>query len=201
MNDIEMIVENEKKMVTQKCESDDFYENLTIYPVIESRKTGETTDIYEQQEKEVYQLLKVKDQNIDNREANLDLLCFPDIFCGGRNGQNQDRKSKLQPADFAKCVLQSKDSRFRLNSQYLFYLLNQANMRQISAGIYHKLNITNATAGLTKNTFLDSTEESDAVMNTNLSNLHMHLNERCEGTHTHTHTGRKFKNFLSAKEI
>lgn len=83
-NEIEMQVEDEKKMITQKSEDDDFYENLTVYPVIESKMNADPT--------QVYQMLKIRDENIDNREANLDLMCFPDIFCEGCNGQNQQRE-------------------------------------------------------------------------------------------------------------
>ena len=36
----------------------------------------------------------------------------------------------------------SRDSSFWLNQQFIFYLLHQANMRQIASGIYHKLKIT-----------------------------------------------------------
>lgn len=39
LNEIEMQVENEKKMITQKCESDDFYENLTVW--VGNRKQNE----------------------------------------------------------------------------------------------------------------------------------------------------------------
>jgi len=43
--------------------------------------------------------------------------------------------------EFIKCRLMSKHSQYRLNQQYLFYLLNS--MRQLSRGIYHKMNVIN----------------------------------------------------------
>jgi len=45
---------------------------------------------------------------------------------------------KLHNHEFIKCRLKSKQ--YRLNQQYLFYLLN--NIRQLSRGIYHKMNVT-----------------------------------------------------------
>lgn len=98
-------------------------------------------------------MLKVVGESIDNRDLQLDLKCFPDLFCYGKNGQQQTREKKLEAGEFAKALLKSCDPRFRLNSQFLFYLLNQANIRQLSAGIYHKMNITTKTPFLTKAKF------------------------------------------------
>ena len=42
---------------------------------------------------------------------------------------------------FIKCLLMSKHPQFRLNQQYLFYLLNNATNRQLRRGIFHKINI------------------------------------------------------------
>lgn len=154
---------DEKKMITQKSELDDFYENLTIYPLVESRMNADPA--------RVYQLLKIRDENIDNRGATLDLMCFPDLFCTGQNGQHEERKTKLQPLDFFKCLISSVHSRFRLNLQYLFFLLNQVNIRQISTGISHKLNITKSAPGLDKKKFMAATKENDDKLNKNLSTV------------------------------
>lgn len=143
----EIIVEPAKKMITQKDETDDFYENMTIYPVVEKRLNVEPTKIY--------QFLKVIDDNIDNREAKLDLMCFPNLYCYGVNGQNQEREQKLQPGEYAKLLMRSTDRRFRTDAQFLFYLLNQASIRQLSAGIFHKLNVTNDTKALNVQSFMD----------------------------------------------
>jgi len=87
-------------------------------------------------------MLKVQDMPLDNREKNLDLMCFPDLYPFGMYGQHETRQVKLHDYEFIKCRLISKHPQYRLNRQYLFYLLNDANMRQLSRGIFHKLNIT-----------------------------------------------------------
>lgn len=43
----------------------------------------------------------------------------------------------------------SKHQEFKLNQQYLFFLLNDANLRQLMAGIYYKMNVSNESAKLT----------------------------------------------------
>lgn len=74
----------------------------------------------------LYQMLKVNAAPIDNRNKDKDTLCFPDLFNEGKYGQFYHREKKITSAEFIKSRLTSKDSRFRLNLQYLFYLLNDA---------------------------------------------------------------------------
>ena len=97
----------------------------------------------------LYQLLKVNEAPLDNRTKHLDMLCFPDLYPYGIGGQACQREVYIRPADYIKCILMSRDSRFRLNQQFIFYLLHQANMRQIASGIYHKLKVTHPKEKLT----------------------------------------------------
>lgn len=147
----------EKKLLTQRDITDDFYENMTIYPVIENRINTESTKIY--------QFLKVIDENIDNRDINLDLKCFPYLFCEGKNGQCEKRKQQVQPSEFAKLLIRSSDHRFRTDPQFLFFSLNQANLRQLNAGIFHKLNITKNTRNLNARTFMQMIENNEIESN------------------------------------
>jgi len=49
----------------------------------------------------LYQMLKIQDSPLDNREKNLDLLCFPDLYPYGINGQHDDnRPIKLHDHEF-----------------------------------------------------------------------------------------------------
>lgn len=100
-------------------------------------------------------MLKVNAAPIDNRNKDLDTLCFPDLFNEGKYGQFYDRETKITSAEFIKSRSTSKDSRFRLKQQYLFYLLNDANLRQLNAGIFYKLNVTNLNQRLTAQQYLD----------------------------------------------
>lgn len=140
-------------MITQKESSDDFYENMTIYPIIEKRINADSTKIY--------QFLKVIDENIDNRDPELDLKCFPYLFCYGKNGQCERRDQKIQPGEYAKLLMRSADRRFRTDHQFLFFLLNQANIRQLNAGIFHKLNTSKRATNLNAKQFKQMIENNE----------------------------------------
>lgn len=120
-------------ILTQKEPDDRFYENMIIHPLFEKRVNYDASTLY--------QFVKVIEKSLDNRALNLDLMCFPDLFPYGVHGKNQIRESKLGVAEFIKLLLMSKNSQFRLNIQYLFFMLNDANIRQLKAGIFHKLNV------------------------------------------------------------
>lgn len=92
---------------------------------------------------------------INNRDKFLDVKCFPDLYPEGKFGQFQTRQQKVMSSDFTKTRLTSKYSQFRLNIQYLFFLLNDTNIRQINAGIYHKLNVVNQKDKLTAAQYID----------------------------------------------
>ena len=68
-------------------------------------------------------------------------MCFPDLFPFGVGGMHHPREVPLPPSDYVKAIIQSRDPRFRLNQQYLFFLFHQATVRQLSSSIYHKLKI------------------------------------------------------------
>ncbi|KAL7298906.1 hypothetical protein TKK_0008012 [Trichogramma kaykai] len=120
-------------LVTQKCPNDKFYENMTIYPSHEKKLNEELAKLF--------QMLKVHAELLHNKTKDLDCLCFPDLFPTGVEGQRASRFVTLRDAEFIKSKLMSVYLHFRTHKQYLFYALNDNNMRQLSAGIYHKLNI------------------------------------------------------------
>ena len=105
---------------------------------------------------------------LDNRYKTLDLQCFPDIYPYGENGQHSDRSIRLTDFEFIKSRLKSKHSQFRLNQQYLFYLLNDNNIRQLNSGIFHKMNVTNPRERYTAASYLEklSNEELEGNLNT-----------------------------------
>lgn len=51
-----------------------------------------------------------------------------------------ERQIKLTSSEFVKSKLMSMNSSFCKDSQYLFFLLHESNLRALKAGIYHKLN-------------------------------------------------------------
>ncbi|XP_054266849.1 uncharacterized protein LOC128989020 [Macrosteles quadrilineatus] len=93
-------------------------------------------------------MLKVNEPPISHENKEIDVLCFPDLYPEGKFGQFHSRETKLSSAEFIKCRLLSKHSQFRLNQQYLFYLLHDANLRQLRQGVFHKLNVTGFSGSL-----------------------------------------------------
>lgn len=162
-HDVEITLDGQRKaMITQVTDGNDgYYEQYTIYPLYEKKANKTSTDLY--------QMLKVQDMLLDNREKNLDLMCFPDLYPFGMYGQHETRQVKLHDYEFIKCRLISKHPQYRLNPQYLFYLLNDANMRQLSRGIFHKLNITDQRARYTAAEYLDAMSKD--LLESNLSTI------------------------------
>ena len=80
---------------------------------------------------------RVKEHPIDNRQAHLDVACFPTLFPSGRFGEFHARALKLSLAEYVKSRLLNKDCRFRKDAQYIFFLLWQHEIKQLSAGIYN----------------------------------------------------------------
>jgi len=97
-------------------------------------------------------MLMIQNLPLNNREKDLNLL-FPRFYPFSVNGQCQIRPIKLYDYEFIKCRLKSKHPQYKLNHQYLFYLLNNANIRQLS-DIYHKLNVTNLQERYTASEYL-----------------------------------------------
>ncbi|KAL6433602.1 hypothetical protein ACFW04_006589 [Cataglyphis niger] len=154
-NNIEATLDNEPKLLNDKLEKikNDVELLRTIYPLYE-KKTNKTATLY--------QMLKIHDLSLNNREQYLDLMCFSDLYPFGINGQHEFRQIKLFDHEFIKCHLTFKHPQYRLNQQYLFYLLNDANIRQLSHGIYHKMNITNPRVRYTAAEYLEAvSKESD----------------------------------------
>lgn len=94
-------------------------------------------------------MLKVMSEPIDGRDVQLDLKCFPDIYCYGEIGIGQKRHEKVTDSEYVKTLLKLLDSRFRLHPQFLFHLRHLANIRQLNAGIFTKMNVTDNTSNLT----------------------------------------------------
>ena len=59
-------------------------------------------------------------------------------FPTGKFGEFHPRKEKISPSEYIKSRLLNKDSRFRKDAQYVFYLLWQKEMRQLALGVCFK---------------------------------------------------------------
>ena len=99
-------------------------------------KLSTTSDV------EQYKVLSVREEPIDNRQQHLDVMCFPVLFPSGEFEKFHPREHKLSHSEYIKSRLLNKDSRFRKDPQYVFYLLWQKEMRELSAGVYNLLKST-----------------------------------------------------------
>ena len=79
--------------------------------------------LYTDSDTEQYKLLSVKEDPIDNRQQYPDVMCFPSLFPTGKFGEHHPRAVKLSNSEYIKSRLLNKDSRFRKEPQYVFYLL------------------------------------------------------------------------------
>jgi len=103
-------------MIQQIAENEEaaLYEQYTINALHAPRQNERASALY--------QLLKINEAPLDSRTKHLDMLCFPDLYPHGVGGLACDRQIQLQPAEYVKCILMSRDSWFRLNQQFIFYL-------------------------------------------------------------------------------
>ena len=97
-------------------------------------------------------------------------MCFPVLFPTGKFGEFHPRQEKLSHSEYIKSRLLNKDSRFRKAPQYVFYLLWQKEMRELSAGVYNLLKTTRRHA-MSVGIFLDNVEASNEHLEANLSTM------------------------------
>ena len=86
-------------------------------------------------------LNSVKENALNYWISYLDVMCFPSLFPTGEFGEYHPRSIKVSFSQFAKSRLFNKDSRFRKNSQNVFYLLWQKKMRELNAGIFNLMKL------------------------------------------------------------
>ena len=98
------------------------------------------------------------------------MLCFPTLFPSGRFGESYDHSTPISPSEYAKSRLLNKDSCFRKDSQYVFYLLWQKEMCEIAAGVYNLMKGTHQHA-LPVGEFMDRVSSSEEDIEANLSTV------------------------------
>ena len=138
------------------------FQKLTIRSL--NQKHNTTSDI------EQYKLLHVNEDALDSRQKFLDVLCFPHLFPSGKFGEFHSRQSKISSSEYAKSRLLNVDPRFRKDAQYVFFLLWQKEMRELSAGIYNVLKKTGQHS-MPVDRFLDKVSKSDQDVEGNLSTM------------------------------
>ena len=151
------------KMLEKATKVDiDAFQSYTVRCIDEKQTTG--TDI------DQYKLLNVRDDPVDNRQKYLDVMCFPSLFPTGNFGAYHDRNVPISQAEYAKSRLLNKDSHFRKDSQYVFYLYWQKELRELNSGIYNLLKNTGKTE-MCVSELLRQVDSSDQQLEINLSTV------------------------------
>ena len=117
-----------------------------------------------------YKLLSVKENALDNRQKFLDVMCFPHLFPSGRFGEFHTRSVNISSSEYAKSRLLNKDSRFQKDPQYVFFLLWQKELRQLSSGVYNLMKRTEQQR-MSVQLFLDKVAQSDESVEANVSTI------------------------------
>ena len=108
--------------------------------------------------------------SVTDRMKHLDVMCFPGLFPDGKFGEFHTRDPKLSNAEYIKSRLLNKESHFRKDAQYVFYLLSQKEKREISAGVFNMLKCTKQRP-MSVGTLLDKVNGSDEQLEGNLSTV------------------------------
>ena len=119
---------------------------------------------------EQYKLLHVEEEPLDNRQKFLDVMCFPTLFPDGKFGKYHPCSVKISHSEYIKSRLFNKDPRFRKEPRYIFYLLWQKEMREISAGVYNLLK-SSKSHSMTVGNLLDKVGANDEHLESNLSTM------------------------------
>ncbi|KAL6420061.1 hypothetical protein ACFW04_011918 [Cataglyphis niger] len=82
---------------------------------------------------------------------------------------NKTASTLYQMLKIQEMPLKNRQQYYRLNQQYLFYLLNDANIRQLSRGIYHKMNVNNPRVPYTAAKYLEAM--SKELLESNLNTI------------------------------
>ena len=129
------------------------YQNYTIQVLHAPRDNEKATDLY--------QMLRINEPTLDSRCKILDVLCFPNLYPNGLGGMHHTREIALNDSDYVKTIMQSRLPQFRLNIQFLFYHFHHATIRQINAGIFHKLKILHPHEKMTAARYLEKIQDQE----------------------------------------
>lgn len=117
-----------------------------------------------------YKLQNIKEEPINNRQAYLDVMCFPKLFPTGQFGEHHHRVKKITAANYIKSRLLNVDARFHKDPQYVFFLLWQKELRELNAGVYNVLK-TYRSQPTNVNQLLSGVNSSDDELEHNLSTM------------------------------
>ena len=114
---IECVSDTTSQMLVKASSAEDIksFQAYTIRRL--NQKQSSLTD------SEHFKLINVKENAISNKLKHLDVHCFPTLFPNGKFGESHDRSVPISLSEFGKSHLLNKESRFRKDPQYVFFLL------------------------------------------------------------------------------
>lgn len=138
-------------------------QNIKQYSVIDLNKINENkTDINK------YICKTIEALPINDKDINLDHLCFIDIYPTGTGGLYDIRQFKINPAMYIKWILNQANPNPRRNIQYLFSTINNKDIRSIDSGIYASVR-TSKIPNMNVRKLKDSIKANDKQLEANLS--------------------------------
>ena len=114
--------------------------------------------------------MNIKENPLNNQQKYLDVMCFQVLFPDGNFGKYHPREVKLSHSEYIKSRLLNKDSRFRKDPQYVFFLLWQKEMRELAAGVNNLLK-TSKTMSMSVSNLLQKIVISDDHLEADLSTM------------------------------
>lgn len=118
-----------------------------------------------------YQLDKVNSQSCNIFETDLDCKAFPELFPSGEFGmKDMKRPTKITNSDYIKSRLLNKNSKFRLNINYLFHCFQIQEVSNMCHSVGHMLRSVTGES-LSAKAFLNRLENKDGEMSSNMFSL------------------------------
>ena len=93
-----------------------------------------------QQANDFFKVLKIESELVPSHTENVDCLAFPEIFPYGKGGHDEKRPVVCKGAFYEKSHVLTSNNFARRQTQYLFYLGQQRELREIKQGIFQILN-------------------------------------------------------------
>jgi len=141
--------------------ADDILESYTVHPVEANRVQNSDTNMY--------QMLKAEGESL-KKSDNIDLVCFPFLFPTGQFGVFHPRDRHIRVAEIVKSRLLNKDPRYRRDSQYLFHLLWESELRALANGIFHTLRSKQFNR-MTAAALIDNLQANEESLHVNLGTV------------------------------
>jgi ATP-dependent DNA helicase PIF1 len=143
-------------------QSAQLYQHYSIHPIHADQPTDQM---------QAYKLKACSGQPLSIWDKNLDLMCFPDLFPRGRCGMYEPvRFTRMSAADFRVSRLSNMNARFRRNQQYLFHLLYDSDIKNLSNSISHMLR-QNKPGLMTVEQVMNMLQAGNRQLEANLSSL------------------------------